>query len=32
MRCNLEAMWRELEALVEETDMKRQIEERTGLG
>jgi hypothetical protein len=25
-------MWRELEALVEETDMKRQIEERTGLG
>jgi GNAT superfamily N-acetyltransferase len=32
MRCNLEALWRELEALVDETDMKRQIEHRTGLG
>ncbi len=31
MRCDLERLWREIEARIEETDMRRAIEERTGL-
>lgn len=31
MRCDLEKAWRKLEAAVDETDLRRQVEQRTGL-
>lgn len=31
MRCNLEAAWRKVESAVDETDLRRQVEQRVGL-